>query len=70
MSFNADKSQLLATKLSDRILSLFTEKRKLKRENQYLPDEADTLFERTRLRRKNVLRSLKSFPLSSMVVFP
>ena len=28
------------------------------------------MFERTRLRRKNVLRSLKSFPLSSIVVFP
>ena len=67
---NADKSQLLAAKLSDHILSLFTKKRKLKRENQYLPDEADTLFERARLRRKKVLRSLKSFPPSSIVVFP
>ena len=28
------------------------------------------MFERTRLRRKNVLRSLKSFPLSSIIVFP
>ena len=48
----------------------YYEKRKLKRENQYIPDEADTLFERARLRRKNVLRSLKSFPLPSIVVFP